>query len=116
MRTICLALALLALGGCTATQAIGNARALGDRTVDRVRLNLDTRDNFYRKSLNASEKACDLYSLAADGMVAACMSDGGCDLDAVAYAYKRAARCYREEQPSIVGIRQYRDELRGAFE
>ena len=116
MRTICFALALLALGGCTATQAVGNARALGDRVVDRARLNLDTRDSFYRKGLDASEKACDLYSIAADGMVAACMMDGGCDLEAVAQAYKRAATCYHESQPAIVGIKQYREELRGAFE
>lgn len=116
MRVFCLAIALLALGGCTATEAVSNARALGDRASDRVRLNLDVRDNFYRKSLNASEKACDLYSVAADGMVAACMADGGCDLDAVARAYKKAAKCYRDSQPSIVGIKTYREELRGAFE
>ncbi|MGI9503962.1 MAG: hypothetical protein ACR2RE_13015 [Geminicoccaceae bacterium] len=136
MRTLCLAL-ILVLGGCTA--AVERGVKVGARVEGRIVQNLNVRESMQAEYLALVVEWCEILALDArnkrseyfdsfdvraamiemiegdvEGARAALKTET-LTLDQVQSAYDRAKACY-QKQPSIVGVKQYREELRGAFD
>ena len=102
---LCAVVALL-VGGCSVTE---NARALGARVDDRVRLNLDARDFHHRQALELAREECQIWQ---DQVAAVRVMCGGRCAAQHAAAVAKARQCHQDAMPPIVGLKGYVQELR----